>query len=353
MSDAVIVLEDGMVLSCRAAGAPGTALGEMVFTTGMNGYQEAVTDPSYLGQILCFSAPMIGNYGTGDAALESSRVWPGAVIATRIGDAPGVAGPVGFRSWLIAQGVVAVEDADTRRLVRHLRDNGAMRGGVSTELGAEELLALVRAHPVLDGRDLTGEASGQPRALGTDGPTIVAVDCGMKQGILEGLAGAGMRVQVVPAGVTAEEILGLGPDGVFISNGPGDPAAVTSVIDALGGVLGEVPVFGICLGHQLLSHALGLRTEKLPFGHRGANHPVQRAEDGVVEITVQNHGYAVVADSLPDGVQVTRRSLFDGSVEGIAAPDLMAASVQYHPEARPGPHDAAYLFRAFRDRVVA
>jgi carbamoyl-phosphate synthase small subunit len=353
MSEAIIVLEDGIVLPCRAAGAPGTALGEMVFTTGMNGYQEAVTDPSYLGQILCFSAPMIGNYGTGDAALESDRVWPGAIIATRIGDAPGVAGPVGFRSWLTARGVVAVEDADTRRLVRHLRDHGAMRGGVSTEMGVEELLALVRAHPVLDGRDLSREAAGPPRALGDDGPTIVAVDCGMKEGILRGLAGAGMRVQVVPAGTTAEEILGLGPDGVFISNGPGDPAAVTPVIDALCGVLGKVPVFGICLGHQLLSHALGLRTEKLPFGHRGANHPVQRAEDGVVEITVQNHGYAVVADSLPDGVEVTRTSLFDGSVEGIAAPELMAASVQYHPEARPGPHDAAYLFRAFRDRVGA
>lgn len=353
MTHAVIVLEDGMVLPCRAAGAPGTALGEMVFTTGMNGYQEAVTDPSYLGQILCFSAPMIGNYGTGDAALESSRVWPGAVIATRIGDLPGVAGPTGFRSWLAALGVVAVEDADTRRLVRHLRDHGAMRGGVSTELGSEELLALVREHPVLDGRDLARDAAGPARSVGADGPTIVAVDCGMKEGILRGLAGAGMRVQVVPAGISADEILALGPDGVFISNGPGDPAAVTPVIDALTGVLGKVPVFGICLGHQLLSHALGLRTEKLPFGHRGANHPVQRAEDGVVEITVQNHGYAVVADALPDGVQVTRTSLFDGSVEGIAAPELMASSVQYHPEARPGPHDAAYLFRAFRDRVGA
>jgi carbamoyl-phosphate synthase small subunit len=220
-------------------------------------------------------------------------------------------------------------------------------------MGPEELLAQVREHPSLDGRDLSVQASGPRRSLGDDGPSIVAVDCGMKQGILEGLAGSGMRVQVVPAGTTADEILGMGPDGVFISNGPGDPAACRPVIDALSGVLGKVPVFGICLGHQLLSHALGLRTEKLPFGHRGANHPVQRAEDGVVEITVQNHGYAVVADSLPDGVQVTRTSLFDGSVEGIAAPDLMASSVQYHPEALPGPHDAAYLFRAFRDRVAA
>lgn len=350
---AVIVLEDGLVLPARAAGARGTALGEMVFTTGMNGYQEAVTDPSYMGQILTFSAPMIGNYGTGDRCLESPRVWPEAVIATRIGDSPGVAGTTGFRSWLIAQGVVAVEDADTRRLVRHLRDNGAMRGGVSTEMGAEELLALVREHPSLDGRDLASQAAGVARTLGDDGPRIVAVDCGMKEGILRGLAGAGMRVHVVPAGITADEILALDPDGVFISNGPGDPAAVTPVIEAVRGVLGQVPLFGICLGHQMLAHALGLRTEKLPFGHRGANHPVQRAEDGVVEITVQNHGYAVAADSLPDGVQVTRTSLFDGSVEGLAAPELLAASVQYHPEARPGPHDAAYLFRSFRDRVVA
>ncbi len=350
---AVIVLEDGLVLPARSVGASGTALGEMVFTTGMNGYQEAVTDPSYLGQILTFSAPMIGNYGTGPDCVESDRVWPGAVIATRIGDAPGVAGPMGFRTWLRDQGVVAVEDADTRRLVRHLRDHGAMRGGVSTVMGAEQLLALVREHASLDGCDLASEAAGLPRARGNDGPRIVAVDCGMKEGILRGLVGAGMRVEVVPAGITAAAILAMDPDGVFISNGPGDPAAVTPVIEAITGVLGQVPLFGICLGHQLLGHALGLRTEKLPFGHRGANHPVQRREDGGVEITVQNHGYAVSADALPDGVRVTRTSLFDGSVEGLEAPELLAASVQYHPEARPGPHDAAYLFRSFRDRVVA
>jgi hypothetical protein len=202
----------------------------MVFTTGMNGYQEAVTDPSYLGQILAFSAPMIGNYGTGPHCLESDRVWPGAVIATRIGDSPGVSGPVGFRTWLRDQGVLAVEDADTRRLVRHLRDHGAMRGGVSTEKGAEELLAMVREHPSLDGRDLASAAAGERRTRGDDGPRIVAVDCGMKEGILNGLADAGMRVEVVPAGITAAEVLAMGPDGVFISNGPGDPAAVTPVI---------------------------------------------------------------------------------------------------------------------------
>lgn len=351
MSAAVVVLEDGLVLEARGVGAPGTALGEMVFTTGMSGYQEAVTDPSYLGQILTFAAPMIGNYGVGDAHLESPRVWPGAVVMARASDTPGVGGPIGWCTWLRRQGVVAVDGCDTRRLVRRLRDAGAMRGGVSTELGAEELLALVREHPRLDGRDLASEAAGPRRSLGEDGPVVVAVDCGMKEGIAQGLVAAGARLEVVPAGTTADEILALGPDGVFLSNGPGDPAAVTGVIDAVRGIVGQVPVFGICLGHQMLAQALGLRTEKLPFGHRGANHPVRRTDDDRVEITVQNHGYAVVADALPDGVEVTRVSLFDGSVEGIAAPELRAWSVQYHPEARPGPNDARYMFARFVDSL--
>ncbi len=351
MSAAVVVLEDGLVLEARGVGAPGTALGEMVFTTGMTGYQEAVTDPSYLGQILAFAAPMIGNYGAGTDGLESVRAWPEAVVMTRAADNAGVGGPAGWRTWLRDQGVVAVDDCDTRRLVRRLRDAGAMRGGVSTELGAEELLARVREHPTLDGRDLTAEAAGPRRSMGTDGPLVVAVDCGMKNGIARGLVEAGARLEIVPAGTGADEILALGPDGVFLSNGPGDPAAVTGVIDAVGGILGKVPVFGICLGHQMLAHALGLRTEKLPFGHRGANHPVRRTDDDRVEITVQNHGYAVVGDALPDGVEVTRTSLFDGSVEGIAAPELRAWSVQYHPEARPGPNDANYMFARFIDSL--
>ena len=347
MTPAWVVLEDGLVLEARGAGAPGTALGEMVFTTGMSGYQEAVTDPSYLGQILCFAAPMIGNYGAGPSQDESGRAWPGAVIMRRAGDAPGAGGATGWRTWLTERGVVAVEDCDTRRLVRRLRDEGAMRGGVSTELDPEELLARVRAHPVLDGRDLSSQAAGPARAMGDGGPRVVAIDCGMKESIARGLVGAGCRLDVVPAGVTAQEILARDPDGVFLSNGPGDPAAVTPVIEAVRGVLGRVPVFGICLGHQMLAQALGLRTTKLAFGHRGANHPVRRSEDDRVEITVQNHGYAVVADDLPDGVTVTRTSLFDGSVEGIAAPELRAWSVQYHPEASPGPRDARYMFREF------
>jgi carbamoyl-phosphate synthase small subunit len=236
--------------------------------------------------------------------------------------------------------------------VRHLRERGAMRGGVSDELGPEELLARVREHPVLDGRDLAAEAAGASRALGDDGPRVVAIDCGMKESIARGLVAAGCRLEVVPAGTGAGDILERGPDGVFVSNGPGDPAAVTPVIEAVRGVLGRVPVFGICLGHQMLAHALGLSTRKLPFGHRGANHPVRRAADGGVEITVQNHGYAVEAGALPDGVAVTRTSLFDGSVEGIAAPELRAWSVQYHPEASPGPRDARYMFREFAGAIA-
>ena len=347
MTQAWVVLEDGLVLEARGAAAPGTALGEMVFTTGMTGYQEAVTDPSYLGQILCFAAPMVGNYGAGPGHDESDRCWPGAVIMARAGDAPGAGGPTGWRTWLRERGIVAVEDCDTRRLVRRLRDRGAMRGGVTTELTPDEMLERVRAHPALDGRDLTAEAAGEARLVGDDGPRVVAIDCGMKDSIARGLVGAGCRLEIVPAGATAAQVRERGPDAVFLSNGPGDPAAVTPVIDTVRDLLGEVPVFGICLGHQMLAHALGLSTRKLAFGHRGANHPVRRSEDGRVEITVQNHGYAVVAEDLPDGVEVTRTSLFDGSVEGIAAPGLRAWSVQYHPEASPGPRDARYMFREF------
>jgi carbamoyl-phosphate synthase small subunit len=349
---AVVALEDGLVLEGRSVAAPGTALGEMVFTTGMTGYQEAVTDPSYHGQVLCFAAPMIGNYGAGGPGMgESGTAWPRGVLMARAGNLPGAGGPVGWCDWLAAQGVVAADEIDTRRLVRRLRDRGAMRGGVSSEIGPGELVARVRAHPVLDGRDLATEVgarlAAEAGAPAGDGPRVVAVDCGMKRSIAARLRAAGCRLEVVPAGTGPEAILAREPAAVLVSNGPGDPAAVAPVIDALRGLVGRVPVVGICLGHQLLAHALGLRTERLPFGHRGANHPVRRSEDGGVEITVQNHGYAVVADGLPDGVRVTRTSLFDGSVEGLEAPELRAWSVQYHPEASPGPHDAGYLFERF------
>jgi len=346
-----VALEDGLVLEARAVAAEGTALGEMVFTTSMSGYQEAVTDPSYLGQILCFAAPMIGNYGAGPGFDEGDRPHAEAVIMARSGDHAGAAGPTGWNTWLTERGVVAVDGVDTRRLVTHLRDNGAMRGGVSTELGPDELIARVREHPDMVGRELVTAAAGARRSLGTDGPVIAAIDCGIKHSIANGLVGAGCRLELLPAGATADEVLALDPAALFISNGPGDPAAATMVVDAVRDVIGTVPVYGICMGHQLLARALGLETEKLRFGHRGANHPVRRHEDGRVEITVQNHGFAVSGDALPDGVEITRTSLFDGSVEGIAAPEVRAWSVQYHPEARPGPHDARYAFRDFLDRV--
>jgi carbamoyl-phosphate synthase small subunit len=347
-----IVTEDGLVLRGRSVGTPGTALGEMVFTTGMTGYQEAVTDPSYHGQILTFAAPMVGNYGTGPQAMESDRPWPPAVLMARAGNMAGSAGPVGWCDWLAAKDVVAVAEVDTRRLVRHLRDRGAMRGGVSTEISPDALRARVLAHPPLDGRDLTLEVAGPARSFGTDGPRVVAIDCGIKRSIAAGLVAAGCRLEIVPAGVSADQIRALDPDAVFVSNGPGDPAAVTPVIGTVNDILGEIPVFGICLGHQMLAQAVGLRTEKLPFGHRGANHPVRRAADERVEVTVQNHGYAVVADGGTDGIQITHTSLFDGSIEGVAIPELQAFSVQYHPEASPGPHDARYLFTRFVEAIA-
>ena len=352
-NDAIVVLEDGLVLSARSVGAPGTGLGERVFTTSMGGYHEAVTDPSYRGQILCFAPPMTGNYGAAPHADQTDHAWPEAIIMTRAGDRPGTGGSQGWCTWLRERGVVAVDDCDTRRLVRRLRDAGAMRGGVSTELDAPALLERVRAHPGLEGRDIASDAGRGRRSFPGGGPLVGAVDCGMKNGMIDDLRAAGCRLEIVPATTSADEILALRPDGVFLSNGPGDPAAVTGVVQAVRELLGRVPVFGICLGHQLLAQALGLGTEKLPFGHRGANHPVRRADNDRVEITVQNHGYAVVADRLPEGVNVTRTSLFDDSIEGIAAPDRKAWSVQYHPEARPGPHDANGMFAEFIAAVKA
>jgi carbamoyl-phosphate synthase small subunit len=328
----------------------------MAFTTTMSGYQEAVTDPSYRGQILTFAAPMVGNYGTGPGHAESDRVHTAGVIMVRAGDLPGVAGPVGWASWLRSQGVVAVDAVDTRRLVTHLRERGALRGGISTELDADTLGERVLAHPLLDGRDLVTDAAGPRRDLGESGPRIAAIDCGMKESIARRLVAAGCRLTVLPAGTSADEVLAVDPAGVFVSNGPGDPAAATTVIDTIRELVGRLPIAGICMGHQLLAHAAGLSTTKLPFGHRGANHPVRRMADDRVEITVQNHGYAVVVDEGPTAApgarshcEVTHRSLFDGSVEGIALPGERAWSVQFHPEGRPGPNDAGYLF----DRIVA
>ena len=294
---------------------------------------------------------MIGNYGTGPADDESGRAWPGAVVMARAGDRPGAAGPVGWRAWLRERGVVAVEGCDTRRLVRHLRDRGAMRGGVSDRLGPDELLARVRAHPVLDGRDLASEAARAPRALGDDGPRVVAIDCGMKESIARGLVAAGCRLDVVPAGTVGGEVLARDPDGVVRLERAGRPGGRRT------GHRGRARPARPGAGVRHLPRPSDARprprptTRKLPSGTTAPTTRCARSDDGRREITVQNHGYAVEAGGLPDGVQVTRTSLFDGSVEGIAAPELRAWSVQYHPEASPGPRDASYMFRDFAEAI--
>jgi carbamoyl-phosphate synthase small subunit len=347
LQPAALVLLDGEVFEGEAIGAPAAAAaGEVVFNTAMSGYQEILTDPSYAGQIISFTYPHIGNYGTTPDDDESRRPFARGVVIRE---------PARRRSnWrstedlddvLRRTGVPGIAGLDTRRLTRHLRDRGAMVGAFGTADEAT-LRAAAAAEPGTDGVDLVATVTTPERYTVGDGPwRVVAYDLGIKRTILRHL-GRMATVDVVPAGTTAEEALALGPDGVFLSNGPGDPGCVAGVPDAVAGLLGEVPVFGICLGHQILSLAVGGRIEKLPFGHHGANHPVRRLDTGEVEITSQNHNFAVVDGSVP-GAEVTHRNLNDGTVEGVRLLDTPAFSVQHHPEAGPGPHDARYLFDEF------
>jgi len=368
-----IVLEDGAEFAGEALAGEGTVGGEVVFTTGMTGYQEVVTDPSYCGQLVTFTFPMIGNYGVTDALAESANAHARAIVAREITNyrfnhaATGV-----WLDWLSAHGVMAVTGVDTRALTRHIREQGAMRAVVSTGGGgAGELIELARAQPPMSGLDLVREVSRRDREElaplpiddgdgGCDeadsgeraAPHIVAYDYGIKNSILRGLRTNGFRVTVVPADTVATAVLKLRPDGVFLSNGPGDPAAVKYAVRNVGKLLGKVPVFGICLGHQLLALSLGLHTYKLRFGHRGSNHPVRDEIAGGVLITTQNHGFAVSTDGgLPKGVRVSHVNLNDGTVEGLECHELRAFSVQFHPEASPGPHDAWGLFARFRTLV--
>jgi carbamoyl-phosphate synthase small subunit len=330
MRRAFLVLEDGTTFSGTAVGAPGLAAGEACFTTAMAGYEEAATDPSYVAQVLCFSYPLIGNYGVDAARRESDRVQAeGIVMRTARRD---------WSSWLAGQGVVALEDVDTRALVRRIRDQGALRCALG-ESPPDELHERALAEPPIDGRPLD-------RAVGTRGafrlgagPRVVMLDLGSKRSIPHRLAAAGLEVVVVPGTTGPDEILALEPRAVLVSNGPGDPAVLTGPIETVRSLLGRVPLFGICLGHQLVGLALGLQTFKLPFGHRGANHPVRDLRTGRVLVTVQNHGYAVAADG---EVEVTHVSLNDGTVEGLAGEGF--ATVQFHPEAAPGPLDALPFF---------
>jgi carbamoyl-phosphate synthase small subunit len=353
-TQALLVLEDGTAFRGQAfAAAPFTAAGEVVFNTAMSGYQEVLTDPSYRRQLVCMAAPEVGNYGTNDEDSESGRLQVAAFLVRQAARRPS--------SWrarrslaeeLEAAGVPGVEGIDTRRLVRHLRDRGAMRGALSTQvLDPTELRRVALAAPDPNGLALVDEVTrSEPLELAPEAPErfrVVLYDFGAKANISRRLRRLGARVLLAPAGMPAEEALRWRPDGVMLSNGPGDPATVKEGVQATAELLGKVPVFGICLGHQILGQAVGGRTVRLPFGHRGVNQPVVEVATGRVAVTSHNHGFAVDADSLPRGTQVTHRNANDGVVEGLQCLDVPAFSVQYHPEAAPGPHDAHPLFQRF------
>jgi carbamoyl-phosphate synthase small subunit len=343
---ALLVLEDGTAFRGSSIGAHGTVTGEAVFNTGMAGYQEVLTDPSYRRQIVAMTAPHIGNYGLNAADMESDRIQVAGYVVKEAARRPSSwRAEQDLRTALTEAGVVGLEGIDTRRLTRHLRDEGSAPGAFGTA-DHGTLLAAARAEPGTDGVDLVATVSTDAPYTVGDGPRrVVAYDFGIKTTILRHL-GRIATVEVVPASTPYSEVLARQPDGVFLSNGPGDPAAVAGATDNIRGLLGEVPVFGICLGHQLLASALGAETYKLKFGHHGGNHPVQRVSTGTVEITSQNHNFAVAEGSL-DACDITHVNLNDGVIEGFACRDIPAFGIQYHPEAGPGPHDAEYLFDDF------
>jgi carbamoyl-phosphate synthase small subunit len=374
-----LCLADGATFEGTRFGATGAAVGEVVFTTGMTGYQEVLTDPSYTGQIVTMTAPEIGNTGVNEADPESRDGRP-AVRGFVVRSASRIASSWRSTSSLSAHladcGVVGLADVDTRRLTRHLRDHGSQNGAIG-DLPRDELVDRARAAPSMLGLDLVSEVTpaaayawtegsdrafvsapgsgpGGPHASARDEsrPHVVCIDLGIKRNILRRLVDVGFRVTAMPARSSASEVLAASPDGIFLSNGPGDPSAVQYAVETIKGLLGQRPLFGICLGHQLLSLAIGASTYKLKFGHRGINQPVKDLGTGRIEITSQNHGFAVDVASLPPGVTSTHVHLNDGTSEGIEIPEADAFSVQYHPEAAAGPHDADHLFARFMSRVA-
>jgi carbamoyl-phosphate synthase small subunit len=362
----VLALADGTLFEGRSFGSPAETVGEVVFNTSMFGYQEILTDPSYVGQICTMAYPHIGNVGTNLEDEESQKPHAVGLVVREYSEPSNWRSKETLDAYLARHAIGGIEGLDTRRLVRHLRTHGAQMGVLSTEnVSSQALVEKAKTAPGMEGMDLATGISTKsiyewtkatPTVIGAPhgGPPapkfrVVAVDYGLKKAMLQFLVDVGCHVTVVPAWTTATEILAMKPDGVFLTNGPGDPAAVKGADKTVAELLGKVPVFGICLGHQILALALGGKTWKMKFGHRGANQPVKDLVTGKVEITSQNHGFAVDAKSLEGKGVVTHLNLNDQTVEGLSVPDAKAFSVQYHPEASPGPHDARYLFQRFAD----
>lgn len=363
MSKAILVLEDGRTFTGTSFGADGESFGEMVFNTSMSGYQEILTDPSYAGQIVAMTHPLIGNYGVNEEDVESRRPWvEGFVVREASRVRSNFRSTASLQDYLKDNNIVGIEHIDTRALVRHIRDKGAMRAGISTvDLEEDSLLQKILATPGMQNRELASSVTVEesyeyepPKSKNQKPKTedqnfhIVAYDFGVKTNSLREFARFGCRVTVVPANTSAADTMALKPNGIFLSNGPGDPASMTSVVEEVKKLAqSQTPMFGICLGHQLIGEAFGGSTYKLKFGHRGGNQPIKDLTTGKIEITAHNHGFAVDAGSLPADVEVTHINLNDQTVAGLRHKTLPVFSVQYHPESAPGPHDSEYLFERF------